>query len=72
MELNGKKVKMSVLIIGVLSIFAITLLILFNINANYQANQLEINKCFDNGAGISVVVENKFLTSKTTVFCGDN
>lgn len=72
MELNGKKVKMSVVIIGSLSIFAITLLILFNINSNYQANQLEINKCFDKGAGVSVVVENKFVISKTTVSCGDD
>ena len=70
--MNDKKVKMSVLIIATLSIFAITLLILFNINANYQANQFEINKCFDKGADVSVVVENKFVISKTTVSCGDD
>ena len=70
--MNGKKVKMSVLIIGTLSIFAITLLILFNINSNYRANQIEINECFDKDAGISLVVEKKFLMSNTTVSCGDN
>jgi len=72
LELNGNKLKMSVLIISIFFIFSITLFNLSNINSNYQANKLEMTKCFDKEAGISVVVEKKFLTSKTIVSCGEN
>ena len=66
--MNGNKLKMSVLIISVLSIVSITLFIIFNINSNYQANKLEITKCFDKETSISVVVEQKFMGSRNYYF----
>ncbi|WP_432360642.1 hypothetical protein [Sporosarcina sp. UB5] len=70
--MNRNKFKMSVLIISIVIILLITLFMISNINSNYQANKLEMNKCFDKEAGISVMVEKKILTSKTTVTCEEN
>ncbi|QFF98990.1 hypothetical protein PB01_09170 [Psychrobacillus glaciei] len=70
--MNGNKLKISVLIISIFFILSTTLFMIFNINSNYQANRLEMTKCFDKDAGISLVVEKKFLTSKTTVTCEES
>ncbi|KAA0965458.1 hypothetical protein FQ087_03895 [Sporosarcina sp. ANT_H38] len=70
--MNRNKMKMSVFIICIFFILSTTFFMLFNNNSNYQANKLEMTKCFDKKAGISVVVEKKFLISNTTVSCEEN
>lgn len=70
--MSGNKIKITALIISISFILSITFFTHIKINANQKATEVEMAECFDKEAGISVVVERKFLTSKTTVSCDDN
>lgn len=65
-------IKITSLIISLTFILSITFFMLFKINSNHKAIELEMAECFDKEVGITIEVERKFLTSKTTISCDDN
>ncbi|MFD1926637.1 hypothetical protein ACFSFY_00930 [Sporosarcina siberiensis] len=70
--MSGNKMKITVLLISISFILSITFFTLFKVNSNLKANELEMAECFEKEAGISLTVERKIITSKTTVSCDDN